>query len=190
MPSNFVKCQGPMGLLRRLAAETRLLGRGHRGRDHQRRLRQFRRLGAARVSRTDGERSMGLPAAASDDAGRLRALGLARHPLLSECARQRHFAGDRRARTPWSAGPCEAPVAAACLRKNPADGARSFRWGLDRARRADGPGRRLDHARGRPLGRHGAGARPDPSRLRRRHRGRLQHAACRHCLRHAPTDLR
>lgn len=175
--------QSPLGILRRLAAKTGLLGRRNCDRRDQRRLRRSCRLGPTRLPPADGFRAVELSASPAPHTCGFRPLCLARHPLLPQCARQRHPAGHRCKASAWRGRALAPAVAPACLREDPAYGPRALRRGIDRSRRPYRPGRRLDHAAGRPLGRNGSRARAHTCRFRRGDRGRIQHTAGGHRIR-------
>ncbi len=113
---------------------------------------------------------------AGRDPARVRPDRLADPPLFRQFRGQRHSAGDRRAQAlePGRARP--AGVAEDRPRQDRADACRAALRRLDRARRPDRSGRRLDHVRDRPPV-AGAPAGPDPGRRLGRDRRRLQHAA-------------
>ncbi|ENN86112.1 hypothetical protein RHSP_82664 [Rhizobium freirei PRF 81] len=173
-----------MGIFQSLAAAFGVLDGCSGDRRHQRRLRQARRSGAPGFHGRDPIGRVDVAAAARADAAWFRSLGLSCSDAVSQLSRERHSAGDCRAAPASRRGPHETAVAAARLRQDRADHIGALERRLDRPRGADGAGRRVLHAGGRAVRRHGAGKGADPCRLRRRYRGCLQYAACRYRLCH------
>ena len=122
-------------------------------------------------------------------AARLHALGVSDHPAVPERAGQRHSAGDRRTASDRPDGARAPGLDPHRDRKGDPHPVRSAVRRLRRPRRTDRSGRRFHHVRARPRLATPA-ARPDPGRRGRRRRGRLQHAAGRHRLRHRGDEPR
>ena len=166
-----------------LAAAPGLLGGSARHRSRQRGLRVPRRPGAGSLRLAPVPGTAGPCGHAAPAARGVRPVGLARPHLLPEFSRQRHPAGDRRAASRGRRRPRRPPVAPHRGGQDRPHPPRPSVRRLHRPRGSDRPGRRVDHAGGRALRRHGPGARADPGRIGGRHRGGLQHAARGHRLR-------